>query len=258
MKKIIRNLAPLALVLSGTAVAGGHGNHEGQGGHGQPPAGWFWGVGVNYSQEVYQDFDQRVIPMPLIGYRDEKWQVFGPFVKYKLLKKGDFSLSASLAPRFDGYDDSDSDIFKGMDERKWSIDGGLGLSWSKYGFEVGIDNKFDLLDRSGGYESELTFSKKFRVAGMMVEPGVSLAYQSEDLVDYYYGVKANEANATRAEYKAGSAVNSALNLSLMKPALGGMVMVKLSSTWYDDAITDSPLVDEDAAFSALLTYSRPF
>ena len=78
------------------------------------------GVGVSASQDVYTDFDNRVIPMPLIGYAGERLRVFGPFVSYQLYSDKGVSVDAQLVPVFAGYEEDDSAVFRGMDDRDFS------------------------------------------------------------------------------------------------------------------------------------------
>ena len=60
------------------------------------PQGWMWGVGVAASQDVYTDFDNRIVPIPIIGYVGERLRVYGPFVGYQLLQDDGFTLDAQL------------------------------------------------------------------------------------------------------------------------------------------------------------------
>jgi len=36
----------------------------------QQPQGWMWGFGVAASQDVYTDFDNRVVPIPIYAFTD--------------------------------------------------------------------------------------------------------------------------------------------------------------------------------------------
>ncbi|MEC8231399.1 MAG: hypothetical protein VX061_08175 [Pseudomonadota bacterium] len=66
----------------------------------QQPQGWMWGFGVAASQDVYTDFDNRVVPIPIIGYAGERLRIYGPFVSYQLFQEGAVSVDAQLVPVF--------------------------------------------------------------------------------------------------------------------------------------------------------------
>ena len=104
-------LRPLALVTACSLTLASTAVFAQQNRGAEPPQGFLYGVGVGINQEIYRGYKRRVIPLPLVGYRGEKLSVYGPFVTYELAKANDVSLSAKLAPRFAGYDDSDSDVF---------------------------------------------------------------------------------------------------------------------------------------------------
>ena len=77
----------------------------------QQPQGWMWGFGVVAAQDVYTDFDNRIVPIPIIGYASEKLRVYGPFVSYELFQESGFTLDAQLVPVFAGYEEDDSIVF---------------------------------------------------------------------------------------------------------------------------------------------------
>jgi outer membrane protein len=224
-----------------------------------PPQGFLYGVGVGINQEIYQGYKRRVIPLPLIGYRGEKLSVYGPFVSYQLLQAGNLSFSAKLAPRFAGFDDSDSDVFIGMAKRKTSLDAGVGLQYQLAAWTVEAETLADVLGNSNGYESKIKLSYGLRFGPLQLSPSVGASYLSDKLVDYYYGVRPEEATLNRAAYQADSTVNYHTGLALSTPILfGGMTRLAIEHHWYGSSIGDSPLTDRDTGFSVILSWSRFF
>lgn len=232
---------------------------QGQPQNSQPPQGFLYGVGIGINQEIYRGYKRRTIPLPLIGYRGEKLSVYGPFVSYQLLQYADFSVSAKLAPRFAGFDESDSDVFAGMAKRKSSLDGGIGLQWRKQSWLIEAQVLHDLLGNSHGQESELSVAYGLRFGPLQLEPKLGVSYSDSNLVDYYYGVRLNEATANRMPYSAKSAFNYNAGISLSTPVFfGGMTRLGLEHHWYDSSISNSPLTDRDTGVSAFLSWSRFF
>lgn len=247
-------LLSFGLVLSSQAET-----DKGQNRQQVEPQGWLYGAGVAFDQGIYKDFDTRIVPIPLIGYRSENLTVFGPFVNYHFYRKQGLQFSAKLVPVFEGYDESDSPVFAGMQERDFSLALGLGANYQIHDikFEVGISH--DILGRYDGYQADIAVSKVYRFGPFFIEPNLRLIYQDSHYVDYYYGVLAEEASATRAPYTANSTLNRAIGLSFMTPIFfGGMTRITVENTWYGDAIVNSPLTDADSSLKLMMSYSRFF
>jgi len=225
------------------------------------PNGFIYGFGLGINQEIYKDYGMRVIPIPLLGYRGEDLKIFGPYASYDIADFDKLSFSIKLAPRFAGFDEGDSSVFKGMDTRKSSLDAGIGVEYKFNNVRVDYSMMFDILGNYKGYESSSNVSYVWRLGAFFIEPSIGLKYQDSDMVNYYYGVRAHEVSATRGAYSPGYAVNSIVGISAATNSiLNGLTRIGLTKTWYGNAITDSPLVEVDATsgLSFFLSYSRFF
>jgi len=221
--------------------------------------GYIYGFGVGVNNGIYKDYELPVIPLPIIGYRGEDFSVFGPFVSYHFYKNDGLQLSLNAAPRFGGFDEDDADIFKGMADRKLSLDSGLGLSYQHNDWKFESSAMFDVLGRSNGYEVKTTLGKMMRFGPVFIEPSVGLSYLDAKHVDYYYGVSEQEATASRVNYQGDSALNKTLGLTIMTPIFfSGITALSLENTWYDSSISDSPLTENDSSLSIQLTFSKFF
>lgn len=223
------------------------------------PYGFLYGFGLGLSREIYQGFDRRVIPLPILGYRSEKLEVYGPFVSYDVFEAKAVEFSVKLAPRFQGTDEDDSDVFIGMDERKFSMDLGVGVSYQKQNWKTTASAMFDVLGRSDGYELEFQVGRVFGYGPVFVEPSISVSYLDDKHVDYYYGVREYEVAENRGFYQGKSAVNTAVGISVSTPIFfGGFTQLALDYTWYDSSITDSPIVEDDTNLSLRFLFSKMF
>lgn len=201
------------------------------------------GVGVLWSAEPYKGVDSEVYVFPTIT-----WQIGRVFVRetglgFQIAGDQHWSLDAFAEWRFDGYEEDDSDFLDGMDDRDGSLDAGLAYvrrsdTFGKFAFSVGADT----LDRHGGYQADITWSKLTRFG----IPAVRVAYYSSSLADYYFGVEADEATPDRPAYAPGSGVITSLSYTIGRPinkhwtwvASGGVDI-------YPDDIANSPIVDDD-------------
>lgn len=223
------------------------------------PSGFIYGGAIGLRQEIYADYDHRIIPLPVIGYRGEKLRVFGPFVNYEVARRDGFGFDLGLSPRFGGFDESDSDIFRGMDEREFSMDATLGATWQRDDWKINLQGLYDVLGRSDGREARLRLGRAFRAGRFILEPSLGLSYLDRRHVDYYYGVDDDEAAAFRPAYRGRSALNPTLGIGIFTPSLfGGLGRIGIENTWYDEPIVDSPLVEHDSGLSIFIAYSRFF
>ncbi|MGY0311017.1 MipA/OmpV family protein [Alteromonas macleodii] len=225
----------------------------------QQPQGWMWGFGVAASQDVYTDFDNRVVPIPIIGYTGEKLRVYGPFIGYELFRESGFTLDAQLVPIFAGYEEDDSAVFTGMDDRDFSYAAGVGLNYNTGSWVYSLSTNADILGKFDGYQASARIGKRFRINNVMIEPSIGVNYQDSNYVDYYYGVRPEEATAFRSAYNGDSALNTEVRVAIMtRQFLGGMTRLEVGATFFDDSISDSPLTDDDTALNAMLVYTRFF
>lgn len=222
-------------------------------------SGFLYGAALGIQREIYKDFDRRVVFFPIIGYSGEKLQVYGPFVSYSLIRKGIFEFLAQAKPRFAGYDESDSDVFEGMEDRKPSLDFGLGLNYEKDHWKIEVSSLHDVLDRSNGTELSTKIGKTFRVGPVFVEPAIGLSYLDSNFVGYYYGVEASEANGNRPEYDGDSAINTTLGVTFSTSVfLGGFTRFGIENDWLDSSLIDSPLTDTDTNLRIFLSFTKFF
>lgn len=251
MKKLPLLITTTALLLGSNPAIGAQRDES--------KSPYLYGIGVAVKTEIYKDYGSRTVPLPIIGYRGEKLNVLGPFISYKIAGADNLDVSVKLAPRFQGFDDSDSDFFEGMDKRKDSLDAGLGLDYKQGGWQLGLSSLFDVLGNSKGYEVESSVSYTLRYGPVFITPSASLSYLDSKHVDYYYGVKMSEINEFRSAYEGESALNTTAGLSVATPMFfGGMTRASLSYTWYDDSISDSPIVEDDTSVNFMLFFTKSF
>ncbi|MBU2869463.1 MipA/OmpV family protein [Colwellia sp. E2M01] len=223
------------------------------------PKGLLYGFGLGVIQEVYKGYDYKVIPLPIIGYRGDNFRILGPFASYDAFEFHDIKLNLQAAPRFQGFDDSDSYIFENMAPRKFSMDAGLGLNYERHNWKVSLSGMYDILRRSNGFEGKVNISHVLRKGPIFFEPKISLNYLNAKNVNYYYGVKADEVNAFTYEYQGEATLNTSLGLSISTPIFfGGFTQLAFDYTWYGSAISKSPLVETDRNISTRLFFSKFF
>ncbi|GAB2663190.1 MipA/OmpV family protein [Arenimonas aestuarii] len=226
----------------------------------EPQPRWTLGLLAIERDAPYRQLDEDLVVVPLVRFEGERFYLRGLRGGVVLAKDGGFEFGAFLQGRGDGYEAADSPFLAGMDDRDFSLDIGLAASWrvKRVGqFEASLAT--DMLDRSGGQEAALSWTGLVRAGGWRLLPGASLSWQSGDMVDYYYGVRPDEALVGRPAYSPGSALFPEVSLLATRP-LGERweLFARVGHTWLPSEVTDSPLVDQDGRTSVILGLGYTF
>lgn len=205
--------------------------------------------GVDNVGSVYSDYNYDLVPLYL--YEGEHLFAHGTEAGIHLFKPRPLNLDLIVSYRFDRLQPEASDYLAGMDERQQSVDIGFDTSltggWGELNFRV----LTDLLDRHEGQELGLTYLFPWQRGKWTVTPSVGVIYQSQNLTDYYYGVRPEEALADRPAYSPSSAWNWRAGLNVSYHWLQNWYLfANASYEGLDKTITDSPTVDKDGLWAA--------
>lgn len=211
------------------------------------------GVGVVLSDKPYKGMDNELYVIPLIDLRIEKFYMQGPKLGYELWQDEGFTFEAIAQYRFDGYDDSDASAVSGMDDRDHTIDYGLGLKYDmKEWGQIGIEWLADLMDNHNGQEIEVRYSYDWRQDQLTLTPFVGFSWLSDNIIDYYYGVRPGEVRAGRAAYEGRDTINWFTGLTVRYTIDQRWSLFSMFNwEFYGDEISDSPIVDDDSGMSGL-------
>ncbi|MEM9756547.1 MAG: MipA/OmpV family protein, partial [Pseudomonadota bacterium] len=214
----------------------------------QTPEGWSIGlIGVG-STSPYVGEETTGQILPFLSYRTEQFAVGLDGASYTFLDTGGTEASAILRPRFAGIDDDVAEL-AGID-RDLTLDFGLGL-----GFDAAPGLRFKgyaVQEITGQHQGqEISLRVEHQVAGLPLAVYAGADWQSAELTEYLFGVRPGEAIAGRPAYAPGAAVTPFIGVRGFLPlsdrsALVGGIEVRQ----FGDAITDSPIVDEDGTISA--------
>lgn len=225
-----------------------------------PQPRWTLGLLAIDRDAPYRQLDEDLLVVPLVRYEGERVYLRGLRGGVVLAREGGFEFGAFVQGRGDGYDAKDSPFLAGMDDRDFSLDAGLAASWRvpRVG-QLEVSLATDILDRSGGQEAEVSWTGLVRAGGWQILPAVAVKWQSSDMLDYYYGVRADEALVGRPVYSPGSAIFPELSVLATRP-LGErwQLFGRVGHTWLPSEVTDSPLVGEDSRTSLIVGLGYTF
>lgn len=222
-----------------------------------------WGIGAaaKLKDSAYLGYDRETRMLPFL-YIENSWMQFaGSNFDLKLGEaKGIFFTLRAKFALGDGYEDSDSYIFEGMNEREASIWVGPSFTWRNDIVDVSFEALTDSFSNSEGQQASLEFSKSFRLGQRFnIEPSIGATWFSDTYVDYYYGVEAAEARVDRPEYagEASVALNAGLRVTYGWDQHQAIVF-SASLESYDSEIKNSPLIDKSTEGSVVLGYLYRF
>lgn len=220
-----------------------------------PGSSWIFGGGVAVRDPGYVGYTRQLTPFPLIFYHYGRFFFAGINAGYLLSNGPHYRFSLTVQPIFDRLRASDSPQLAGMETRQWSLTGGGNLElfgeWGR--LNVGLFH--DLLGRNDGTGGHLGYQYTFHAGGWGFTPGVGLRWQDASLVDYYYGVRPQEARPGRPAYSPGSALN---------PYVSFGVSTSLTEHWqfrgdiqymrFGSAIRNSPIVGRSGSPSLFIGF----
>jgi outer membrane protein len=215
---------------------------------------WSLGLGVISSPKPYRGAEATLMPIPLLELSYGRFYVQGIRLGYKLVDGDALDLDVRARYRFAGYSPDDSPYLAGMAERQGSVDGGLALEWRRGRFAVTGSAFADLLGRSSGAEVgvDASWTQPFAGRKLLLTPSLGIEWQGAGLVDYYYGVRPNEAAPGRPAYEGEAMLTTRASLSLLWRASAHVaVLALLRADRLDSDVQDSPIVDRQRAVFGL-------
>ncbi|OUE38719.1 structural protein MipA [Billgrantia desiderata SP1] len=253
-------VALLAMGLGGpvTAMAQAPGDAESS-------TTWALGLGVLSAQEPYAGIGRDNTALPLLQFENQYVHLFGPRIEFKLpsLDIGDSQqLSFGIVGEYDGsgYEEGDAPILNGMEKRRGGFWAGGVVEWSTSFIDVSAEWLADVSGNSNGQIASLGLERTWRFGNhVLFTPHVGASWQDEKTVDYYFGVRENEARLDRPAYVGEAGVN-------IEAGVRGVymfdrhhsVLVGGGVTSLADEIKDSPLVDRSTVNSIYLGYMYRF
>ncbi|MBZ0114572.1 MAG: MipA/OmpV family protein [Thermoanaerobaculia bacterium] len=215
---------------------------------------WSVGLGAAVAPSPFvgaEDFQLQ--PIPFVAYESKKFNFAAGEAGFELFGGEQWSLELTGMIRFEGFDREQSTALSGFERRDPALD--LGFN---FGFETafGMLEAQALVDVSGvheGQEASLAWRVPLGSERVMVAPGAGVVWKSQALVDYYYGVRAQEATAEYAEYEGRAATNVFVSvLTTLQFSDRLWLLADLNVQQLDDPITSSPIVDVDHQVSGMV------
>lgn len=243
---------------------------------------WDIGIAVGYgvkSNPITQFDDIPIYITPTFAYYGEKWFLDNGNLGYSLLESENmtvnlvtsFSDDSAYFSRWDpsnifvaggsrvstgsanstsfwDLDDLYALQFNELEERDFTVLGGVEAFLYT---PVGIFNMawaHDLLDVHSGMEAQLKWMYRFAIDQWKFELASSANWKSQEVVNYYYGVRSSENYYWHQAYNPGSATNVSLTLTTQYIINSHWALLFLARyTDLADEIVASPLVNKHSS-----------
>ncbi len=228
----------------------------------EEPSKLRWGVGAGFvaSPRPYVDAKPQTFPIPVVQIQYKRWFVQGIRGGYELLSAPQWSVSAFAQARFQGLEPEDSPFLEGMEARQKSMDGGVEVLYRGRPVGFRATASTDVLGRSNGQEvSAQAITGAPLGKKLLVLVGFGPRWETGRRIDYYYGVRPEEATSLRPAYSGVGALSWDLGVSaIYRPTHRWSIFSLLNRTSLGDGIRQSPTVERDSVASFVLFVTREF
>lgn len=213
-----------------------------------------FGIGLTSSvaQRPFVGVDDQNASLLYLSYRYKRFYIEGLDIGFNLYKNKSYSLNVLGTPRFYEVEPAfaSNGELNGIDITKPSYFGGVSsqirTDFAIYTFQVLHD-----LTESDGNELVAQVSKPYKLNNKLsLTPSIGLVYQDNKLVDYYYGVQANEVAIGRPFYSGQNSLNYNLTLNSIWNVSDNIDLLgQIKYEILGDGITNSSIVDENSTYN---------
>ncbi|MBT8133501.1 MAG: MipA/OmpV family protein [Gammaproteobacteria bacterium] len=206
------------------------------------------GAGVIFRSSPYRDYNGTVSQViPAITYNGDRLQIFGPKVVLGLAGSGKLRLAGTGSYRIGVYNEDDSDFLQGMGDREDTFMAGLAIQGElPGGIDLSASYEHDVLDRIGGGEARLQFSKSLQAGVFRFSPAIAFNWTSSELSNHDFGVSDNQATADRPAYSLGDVTSVEAGMGVfIEITSDWLIIMNLAAESLSSEVTASPIVSED-------------
>ena len=204
------------------------------------------GAGVFNGESILSDGGRKTAVRPLLFLRYEDWAYLSlRGAGVWLLQSADRSLRFGLGVSVhSGYNPYNEANLAGMDRRRSSLDGTVNLSWRTSIVAVSASYAHDIGDSSNGDSASVRLSHGFILSPRLrLTPSIMAQWESEKVVNYYYGVRPDEVLPDRPAYQGRETTNYGAGLAAdYRLTQAWSLLGDIRTTHFGSGITDSPIV----------------
>jgi outer membrane protein len=230
-----------------------------------------WSLGTAFIWERSPYAEQGVLPdfIPTLTYAGERFFIDSTDIGWHVADDAKWQFDLFGSYRLDGYNDFSGDSTGGAPrppddplaglERKNAFEAGAQLTRKTSLGRFSAELRRDVSDVHDGEALRLRWAKVFRTPAWQIEPWAEWGHWSADRADYYFGLNKGELGEGTPEVRIGSlsrwSVGTAVRYSFARQH---ELSMNLAYRIFDDAIDNSPIVEETATPSVQIAYRYQF
>ena len=222
------------------------------------------GLGAYVQSQPYKGIDSFVVPSPVIFFDNGlfyiRWSRAGIYFLGDKQEDYSWGFSITVQPRVFSYDPENSQELQGMDERATTFEGGLAFSALYHKSYIEIMLLTDILDRYDSWLIKTEIGDEFELGSFTFYPSLIVSYQSDDFVNYYYGVTQEEADRTSFNfYEPGAGFQVGAQTYIEHPITDNLAaLLNLRVDSIPNTATDSPILETSVIYSGLVSLIYTF
>lgn len=209
------------------------------------------GLAAVSSESIYVGGQSQSRAFPAIDYQYKKFYFQAGDLGVKLIDTNDWEMNLGLGVNLAGDTDrGESPLFNQLPELSVPLNAFISTQYKtplgsiKLTYELEVNNKHD------GHSASIDYSTPLRLGQWMIIPKVGIEHHSRDVVNYFYGVAQTGSSPALPAYQSGSVQNWHIGITGLRTLNKKWSFLgSVRNEFYGDAITDSPLVDDDQRLS---------
>jgi outer membrane protein len=222
------------------------------------------GLGAYMQTQPYKGIDSFAVPSPVIFFDNGlfyvRWSRAGIYFLGDKEEKFSWGFSLTAQPRVFAYNPDDSHILEGMQEREATFEGGLAFSALYEKTYIEIMLLTDILDRYDSWLIKTEIGTEFRLNKFSFYPSLIVSYQSDEFVNYYYGVTQEESQESSfALYEPKSGFQVGAQTFIKYPLTDKLsILLNLRADTIPNSAKNSPIIEDTIIYSGLTSLIYTF
>lgn len=232
-------------------------------GPGDSDSTWILGATGGAFNNPYVGGDNETGIAPNIRYNGERFFIKDASLNLHITKILGFSSGLTLAldggflSDRDNYDDNEK--LAGINERDATLLGGIYVNHDTELGRLSFSALSDVGDEHDGRIANLEYTFDMQAGDWNINPVLGVEWLSEKYVDHYFGVSANEATSTRAQYRGESTTNAFAGIRARYDVTENWDLnLRTGVTKLGSGITNSSIVDDDLVYQASIGINYNF
>jgi MipA family protein len=206
----------------------------------------FLGPGEFHGERIVGDARSRTVLLPIVlfNYRDlAYWNIAGGGMWLYHSADRSFKAGAGVKVR-PGYRPDDNADLIGMETRRTSLDGYLNALWQTPVVNIGLAYYQDIGDVTNGGMLTIRLLRNFKITpDFRLTLNAGLEWERSKIVNYYYGVRPEEAQPDRPSYVGHDSVNYGAGVTgAYLIGRSWSLLAGVHATHLSDGTADSPIV----------------